>query len=167
MAYKNKTYVCFDGDTDIKYYNLMKAWKQNDNSDFDFYDAHDINTARDTSLEETIKNKLKIRLNNTKIFVILLGEHTKYLTKFVKWEIEEAIKMELPIIVVNLNGKRTIDSERLPLILKEKLSISISFNSKIMQYALEDWEARCYSLKKDGKLEPRYYIQSVYDKLEI
>ena len=30
MAYKNKTYVCFDADNDIKYYNLMKAWKENE-----------------------------------------------------------------------------------------------------------------------------------------
>ena len=37
MAYRNKTYVCFDGDTDMRYYNLMKAWKQNDNTDFNFY----------------------------------------------------------------------------------------------------------------------------------
>ena len=30
MAYRNKTYVCFDADSDIRYYNLMKAWKEND-----------------------------------------------------------------------------------------------------------------------------------------
>jgi hypothetical protein len=49
MAYRNKTYVTFDGDSDIRYYNLMKAWRQNDNTDFNFYDAHDLNTALDTS----------------------------------------------------------------------------------------------------------------------
>lgn len=58
MAYRNKTYVCFDGDTDMRYYNLMKAWKQNDNTEFNFYDAHDLNSARDTSLEQSIKNQL-------------------------------------------------------------------------------------------------------------
>ena len=26
MAYRNKTYVAFDGDKDIRYYRLMKAW---------------------------------------------------------------------------------------------------------------------------------------------
>ena len=29
MPYKNKTFVCFDGDTDIHYYRLMRAWKEN------------------------------------------------------------------------------------------------------------------------------------------
>ena len=29
LAYRNKTYVCFDGDTDMSYYRLMQAWHQN------------------------------------------------------------------------------------------------------------------------------------------
>ena len=87
MAYRNKVYVCFDGDNDIHYYWLMKAWKQNDNvSFFNFYDAHDLNTARDSSLETSIKRQLKERLRNTKTFVVLIGESTRYLYKFVRWE---------------------------------------------------------------------------------
>ena len=50
---------------DIKYYNLMKAWKQNDNSSFNFYDAHDINNIYDKS-EESIKAGLQERFRNTK-----------------------------------------------------------------------------------------------------
>ncbi len=42
MAYKNKVYVSMDADNDLHYYYLMKAWKQNDNTEFNFYDAHDI-----------------------------------------------------------------------------------------------------------------------------
>ena len=52
MAYKNKVFVSFDGDKDIHYYRLMRAWKQNDSSHFDFHDAHDahdVNSAQDTS----------------------------------------------------------------------------------------------------------------------
>ena len=60
MAYRNKTYVCFDGDSDMKYYNLMKAWKQSDNTNFNFYDAHELNTAYDSSKEKSIKKQLKI-----------------------------------------------------------------------------------------------------------
>ena len=114
MAYRNKTYVAFDGDSDIKYYNLMRAWKQSDNTDFNFYDAHDLNTARDTSQTESIKKQLRLRMANSKIFVLLLGERTKYLTRFVKWEVEHALYLNLPIIVVNLNKKRVVDSNRMP-----------------------------------------------------
>lgn len=168
MAYRNKTYVCFDGDNDIRYYNLMKAWKQNDNTDFDFYDAHDINNALDSSTEETIKRKLRERLNNTKIFVILLGEHTKYLTKFVKWEMEQAMSMNLPIIVVNLNQKRRKDDDLYPNnTLKDYLTINISFNSRIMQYALENWEMAFHKHQKNGDVGAYYYIDNVYSELGL
>ena len=73
MAYRNKTYVAFDGDNDMRYYNLMKAWKQSDSTYFNFYDAHDLNTARDSSMTESIKRQLAIRMANSKIFVLLLG----------------------------------------------------------------------------------------------
>ena len=43
MAYRNKVYVSMDADNDLHYYYLMKAWKQNDNTEFNFYDAHEIN----------------------------------------------------------------------------------------------------------------------------
>lgn len=107
MPYKNKTFVSFDGDSDIHYYRLMTAWKQNDNLPFDFYDAHVLNSARDTSTEESIKSQLAERIRNSKAFVLLVGETTRYLYKFVRWEIEQAISREMPIIAVNLNGKRS------------------------------------------------------------
>jgi hypothetical protein len=63
MAYRNKTFVSFDSE-DIHAYRLMQAWKANDNIDFDFHDAHDLNTARDTSEPETIERRLSERLSS-------------------------------------------------------------------------------------------------------
>jgi len=48
--YRNKLYVAFDGDEDMHWYNTLKMWRDNENIDFGFYDAHDINIARDSSL---------------------------------------------------------------------------------------------------------------------
>ena len=45
MSYKNKTYVAFDGDNDMKYYRLMTAWIEHDHIEFDFLNAHDLNSA--------------------------------------------------------------------------------------------------------------------------
>lgn len=119
MPYRNKVYVCFDGDNDIRYYWLMLAWKQNDNTSFSFFDAHDLNSALDTSLEETIKRKLRERLRNAKTFVVLIGESTQYLYKFVRWEMEQALGLDLPIIGVNMNGLRFQDTERCPPIIRK------------------------------------------------
>src|SRR6266436_2103965 len=129
MPYRNKTFVSFDGDTDIRYYRLMQAWKQNDGIEFNFYNAHDLNTARDSSQEESIKQQLAERMRNSKNFILLVGERPRYLTKFVRWEIEQAISRDMAFIVVNLNGRRSMDAERCPLLAQQALAVHIPFNA--------------------------------------
>ena len=167
MPYRNKTFVSFDGDTDMHYYRLMQAWKQNDGIDFNFYNAHDLNSARDTSQEESIKAQLAERMRNTKIFILLVGERTRYLNKFVRWEIEQAIRRDLPIIAVNLNGKRFMDEDRCPPLLKDKLAIHVSFNAVIMQYTLDNWPSSHDLYRQQDKSGAYYYKEEVYRKLDL
>lgn len=167
MPYRNKTFVSFDGDTDMHYYRLMTAWKQNDGMDFNFYNAHDLNSARDSSEEESIKAQLAERMRNTKIFVLLVGERTRYLTKFVRWEIEQAISRDLPIIVVNLSGRRSMDQDRCPPLAQEALAIHIPFNAAIMQYALDNWPGSHETYTSQNKSGPFYYKDEVYTKLGV
>ena len=110
MAYRNKVFISFDGDTDMYYYRLMRAWKQNDHTNFNFYDAHDLTQARDTSTEDSIKRSLSERLANAKVVVSLIGENTRYLYKFLRWELEQAIRRDIPIVGVNRSGPRNLDS---------------------------------------------------------
>ncbi len=170
MAYRNKTYMCFDGDNDIHYFYLMKAWKHNQSEffrDFNFYDAHEINYARDSSKEESIKRQLLERLNNSNLFVVLIGEQTKFLTKFVLWEMEQAIKQEIPIIAINLNGKRELDENRCPPIIKDKLVLHISFNQKIIEKAISEWREIHQKFKKEGKSGAYTYKPTVYSQLGL
>ena len=128
---------------------------------------------QDTSTEETIKRKLRDRMSNSKISVLLVGEGTRNLYKFVRWEIEQAIKSDLPIIVVNLpktpggEGKRSMDSDRCPKIARETLAIHVSFRSKILQHTLESWPNSHKSLRNDGKIGPYYYKDKVYEDLGL
>lgn len=166
MAYHDKVYVSMDADNDLYYYYLMKAWKQNDNIGFDFRDAHDINNILDKS-EASIKAGLQERFRHTKVFVLLVGEHTKYLYKYVRWEIEEAINRELPCIVVNLNGKRDMDENRCPALMRDHLAIHISYNAKILQYALEHWPASDQMHRRAGENGAYHYRGNVYEDLGL
>lgn len=166
MVYKNKVYVAFDGDSDINYYDLMRAWNNNDNFDFEINDAHDINRANDSSKEESIKKQLRERFLNSKLFILLIGEHTKYLTKFVKWEIETAIKLKLPIIAINLNGARSSD-HLMPATLNNELSIFIPFKEKIIKYAMENWPDQDKQYREKGKFGNYHYNETVYERLRI
>ena len=167
MSYRNKVFISFDGDNDIHYYRLMRAWKQNDRTDFNFFDAHDINTARDTSLEATIKARLRERLLNAKVVVSLIGDNTRYLYKFVRWELEQSLSLGLPIIGVNLNGKRSQDSDRCPPVIRDSLVVYVSFKSAILQHALENWPDEFYRSKRQGVTGPRYYDDNVYTRLVL
>lgn len=167
MAYINKTYVAFDADNDIRYYRLMQAWKKNDNTSFNFYDAHDLNNLMSQSSEETIKSKLAERLQNTKVFVLLIGNNTKYLYKFVRWEIEQAIKRRIPIIAVNLNGKRSKDKDLCPSILNEELAVFVSFNQKIIEHAINNWHESDQIYRKSGQIGAYYYGERVYKNLGL
>lgn len=167
MPYRNKTYVCFDADSDIHYYRLMQAWKQSDYTEFNFHNAHLVNTILATSNEETIKRRLRERLNESKIFVVLIGENTRYLYKFVRWEIEQALDIDLPVICVNLNGQRSIDMERCPPILRDRLALHVTFNAAIIQHALETWGDAYYQLKRAGKTGPFYLLPDAYARFGL
>ena len=165
MAYTNKTYVCFDADTDMHYYRLMTAWKKNDRIEFNFHNAHEINNIRDGSSEATIKARLRERLQNTKVLVVLIGEKTANLYKYVRWEIEWAIENDIPIVAVNLNKTKQMDPTYCPPILREKLAIHISFGQKIMDYALNTWPSSHALHRKANETGPYHYTDSLYLKL--
>jgi|SRR5208283_710315 len=166
MPYRNKTYVCFDGDEDMDFYRLMTAWKASDGFSFNFHDAHDLNYARDTSQEENIKRQLRERFANSKLFIVLIGKKTKFLTKFVKWEMETALKLGLPIIGVNLNGARQQD-DLCPFAIRNELAVYVPFRAKMIEYAMDHWPSNHNICNSTGKTGPFYYEDSVYKGLGL
>ena len=166
MSYRNKTYVIFDGDEDMWAYRFMRGWKTNDNIDFDFYDAHDLKPLTDRAGEETVKRRLRERLFNTKQAIVLIGEKTKNLYRFVRWELETCQNMGIPIVAVNLNGLKNQDSDRCPPIIRDEYVVHIPFKLKIIQYALDNFPSE-FSRRDKSESGPRHYNDSVYKKLGL
>jgi hypothetical protein len=105
MGYRNKTYVIFDGDKDRWAYAFMKGWKSNENVEFNFHDAHEISSlTASAENEQYIKRALRERFASAKQVICLVGESTKNLYKYVRWELETARDLDIPIIVVNLRN---------------------------------------------------------------
>ena len=166
MAYRTRVYVSFDADNDMSYYRTLQMWDANVDFEFEFNDAHELNNIYDKS-EESIKAGLQERFRHTKVFLLLIGNHTKDLFKYVRWEIDQAIKREIPIIAVNINGKRDIDNSLCPPILKPNLAVYIPFRQKIIYYALNHWPDDDKRLRRDGKSGAFYYKDEVYKKLGL
>lgn len=152
-------YVAFDGDNDRWAYAFMRGWKTNDRVDFDFEDAHDLDTMTGAAQsEQYVKSKLRERMNKSSALVVIVGEKTKYLHKYVKWEIELAFALGLPIIVANLNNTNGLDSERCPTILRTACAVHVPFKKDAIKHALASWPTEWRTLDASAKAQGhRYY----------
>jgi MTH538 TIR-like domain (DUF1863) len=169
MSYRNKTYVAFASE-DIKYYRLMEAWRDNQHIDFSFFDAHDLYISRDTSKPETIRRNLSARMKNAKQFVFLGSTTAKRKggdgASFLSHEVETMIGLDLPIVVANLDGHRSIDRRFIPKPFLDVgyYTVSVSCQPRIIQFAL-DLYATNYGTS--AKIGPHQYPASVYAKLGL
>ena len=107
MAYRNGTYVAFHAhgttdpiESDIRYYNLLKAWHVREVNDFEFVNSHDkVGSVRDSSKKATLEASLRARLLRSKNMILIIGLTTKLDTDWVPFEIRYAIDdCKIPII---------------------------------------------------------------------
>jgi hypothetical protein len=59
---------------------------------------------------------------------VLIGEKTKFLRKFVQWEMEVALRLGLPIIGVNLNDSKHKD-DLCPAAIRDELAVFAPFGA--------------------------------------
>lgn len=169
MSYRNKTYAAFASE-DIKYYRLMEAWRDNKSIDFNFYDAHDLYIARDTSKPETIKANLRERMKNAKQIVLLGSANCKRKggdgKSFLAHEVKVAIEFKLPIVVANLDGDRHTHTSYIPkpFLDVNYYTMSVSFQSAIIKFALDNYAPEYPKSDKQGNY---YYLPKVYESLGL
>src|SRR6266508_3153815 len=105
--YRTGTYVAFHAngmteptESDIKYYNLLKAWDVRKDNDFSLTDSHEKTGAiQSYSQGDTIARHLRTRLLRSKNMVLIVGKTTKEDTDWVPLEIRYAIdECHIPII---------------------------------------------------------------------
>lgn len=170
MAYRNGSYIAFHANgtnfpihSDIKYYNIIKAWSEKSDDDFTINNSHDKTAAvRDTSSKETLKRSLKERLKNSKNMVLIIGETIKDDDDWVPFEIEFAIdECKIPVIVTYIDIETPIHDPskllfKLPNALRTRIengtahAIHIPFKKLIIQDAISQFSHN--KLPKGGGL---------------
>ena len=176
MAYRNGTYVAFHAngtdiptDSDIKYYNLMKAWTEKTEDDFTMVNSHDkASSVRDSSKKATLRASLQERLRNSKNMVLIIGETTRFDTDRVPFEIEQAIdNYEIPIIatytgydsILAPNQLSTFWPEALATRINNKTAriIHVPFKKEPVKAAIGQFT---HDAPPDGPLT--YYVRDAY-----
>jgi hypothetical protein len=162
-------YVVFDGDKDVWAYRFLRGWDKNENVNFEFEDAHDLDnmTARARG-EAYVKGNLRARMEKSQSVMALVGESTKDLFKFIRWELDLALELGKPLIVANLNNKRGIDRDRCPPIIAGECAVHIPFKLAIIKHALDTWPRGLRALNGEERARgPRHYNADIYTKLGL
>ena len=124
--YRTRTYIAGDCDNDKDAIDQLHKWNDSNYWSLSFTDAHDLTSANDSSLNCSIKASLKKRMDISKTFVLIVGEHTNFVTagsckwcnsynaythhcaknysvdyrSYIKYECEKAIEAGIKIIVL-------------------------------------------------------------------
>ena len=80
MAYRTKTYIAGDWDEDSNLIEKLEEWNNSRRLNLHYLPAHDLCSARDSSLNCNIKKSLRERLDASKTFVLIVGAHTATVT---------------------------------------------------------------------------------------
>lgn len=75
-TYRTCTYIAGDWDGDKNAVDILHHWNESNHWGLSFKDVHDLTQSRDSSLNCSIKNSLRARMNYSKTFVLIVGEHT-------------------------------------------------------------------------------------------
>ncbi len=124
--YRTRTYIAADFDHDKDAVDQLHKWNNSNHWSLSFTDAHDLQTSRDDSLYCSIKASLKQRMDGSKTFVLIVGDHTDSITKggcqycksysswtgtcvrgksvdkrsYVKFECDKAVEADIRVIVL-------------------------------------------------------------------
>lgn len=79
--YRTRTYISADFDHDRDAVDQLLKWNDSNYWSLSFTNAHDLQASNDSSLYCSIKSSLKYRLDGSKTFVLIVGDHTSTVTK--------------------------------------------------------------------------------------
>lgn len=80
MKYRTKTYIAGDWDGDKDAIEQLHKWNSSKYWGLSFVDVHEFTSSKDSSLNCSIKKSLAQRMDISKTFVLIVGEHTNTVT---------------------------------------------------------------------------------------
>lgn len=179
MAYRNGTYVAFDGNGttdptkgDMKYYGLLQSWNVSNKFELNFSDSHKKTyQVKDTSSIRTLQVRLLERMKNSKNMLLIISDDTNWDRGMLNFEIEKAVEYyKIPIIVVYTGYSYILNpgalEEKWPRALYERIKnqtarcIHIPFRQKCISAAVSQFSVN----NKDDQLTSplHYYNERAY-----
>ena len=158
---RTRTYIAADWDGDRDAVDQLYRWNANNYWNLSFLDAHELHQSRDSSLPCSIKRSLKERMDCSRRFVLIVGNHTTTVTKggcqycgsyssrsssctrsnaidyrsYIAYECEKALDAGIDIVVL-YNDVR-VDKSKCPNVIRNK---GKHVAMKRYEYGLRKWD---------------------------
>ena len=162
-----KIFLAFEGTTDLEFLDIFKSWRTKDGKPYDAFNLLSELKKIDKVDDEELKASMQQAMSKADVFAIVIGPKTKSFRKFTRWQVEYAVNSGKPVIAININGIRSVDFDRCPTFLKKNLSMHITAQNEIFEYALENWpNSHAEKLAKEDHKNYRY-SNDVYESLGL
>jgi hypothetical protein len=125
-------FISFDYDNDANYKNLLLAWNNHKDFDFDFYDGS-LKVAINSTDAAYIRSKIKPKIVAASRLLCVVGKQTATST-WIDWEIGTAIDNKKPLIAVKIE-KAFVAPSRL---LANGARWALSFNFDAIKKAIDE-----------------------------
>lgn len=162
----DKIFVIFDFEKDLKLYNEMETWKNSEGESFNLVNSYETYKLLDKEQDEKIKELINLKIEGSSLATIILGQGIKSMRKLVKWQIEAAITLNIPLVVMNLNRIQSVDYDRVPSALKNVLALHTIFDPTMLEVSLHDWVIKFRDFKNNDKKGPYKYSLKTYELLK-
>lgn len=101
MSYgETSVFISYDFDNDKEYKNLIIAWDENDEFDFQVYDES-VDVSVDSDDAASIRRVISRRIKQSDVFLCLVGKYT-HRSEWVEWEIEKADELNKDFAAVKI-----------------------------------------------------------------
>ncbi|NRA54883.1 MAG: TIR domain-containing protein [Gammaproteobacteria bacterium] len=116
---------------DMNEVNLLRGQSKNDNSDLEFSD-YSVKKAFDSEDSDYIKRKIREKIKNTSVTMVYLSDKS-IKSKWVKWEVEQSIKMGKGVIAVH---KGNTPPANTPSYISDNVSSTVQWNHDAIMAAV-------------------------------
>ncbi len=139
---RTRTYIAADFDHDKNAVDQLYKWNNSNYWNLSFSDAHNLQTSSDNSLYCSIKSSLKMRMDGSNRFVLIVGDKTNSITKggcqfcssynsylkycarshsidyksYIEFECEKAVEAGIKIVV--LYNSTSVDKSKCPSVVR-------------------------------------------------
>jgi hypothetical protein len=128
---KKRVFISFDYDNDLRYKNMLLAWNNHDDFDFEFYDGS-LKDAINSTNAPYVKSKIKPLIEKSSHVLCIIGKASGA-SAWINWEVQTGVDSKKKLIGVKLDKSYTSP----PAVLNNNASLAMSYTFDAIKKALD------------------------------